>query len=240
MIVENKQILRWVIFPTAKVLKLSPRTVYLQCGTAKFLLTHIRRPFYTYTIDLSKTPVELLASYSGKLRQHIRRAEAANIKIERDEDPTAVIDLFRPIAQIKQLSPINKTIFASKTDFIITRAIHPKLGILAAHAYQYDRDNGIVRGLYNASKFRDYHNNQALRSLCSQANAILYHKDFVFFHRQRYHTYDFGGYSMGANPGADYFKDRFKGKIVKQYNYFPWWYFAFRQLRKAWKNWHYG
>lgn len=234
MIEEKKQLLTWISFPSKEEIRLSLATVYLQCDCRKFLITHIRQPFTTYLIDLSLSQKQLIEGYSKKLRQNIKRAQKAQIFIERDQNPAAVISLFSPTAKEKKLNMISEANFLTKVDFLITRAIHPKYGTLAAHAYQLDLTSKKVKGLYNASAFRQYADDNSLQYLCGQANSMLYHEDFAYFRKLGYRTYDFGGYGGNAS-GVDYFKDRFGGEVATQYNYYPVWYFLVRKIRQAWK-----
>lgn len=235
MIEEKKRFLTWVSFPNKEEIKPSLATVYLQCDYRKFLITHIRQPFTTYLINLNLSQQQLIEGYSKKLRQNIKRAQKAQIFVERDQDPAAVILLFAPTAKEKKLNPISEASFLTKTHYLITRAIHPEYGILAAHAYQLDLSTQKVQGLYNASAFREYPDDSSLQYLCGQANSLLYHEDFAYFRKLGYQTYDFGGYGGNAS-GVDYFKDRFGGKITSQYNYYPIWYFIVRKIRQAWKK----
>jgi lipid II:glycine glycyltransferase (peptidoglycan interpeptide bridge formation enzyme) len=235
MIEEKKRILTWISFPCEEKIKPSLTTVYLQCDYRKRLITHIRQSFVTYLINLKLSPQALLDGYSKKLRQNIKRAKKAGIIIERDQNPAAVILLFSPTAQEKKLNSISEANFRSKVNFLITRAIHPKHGVLAAHAYQLDLPTQKVQGLYNASAFRQFPDDRDLQYLCGQANSLLYHEDFLYFRKLSYKTYDFGGYGGNAS-GVDYFKDRFGGTVTTQYNYYPIWYFLVRKIRQAWKK----
>lgn len=233
MILEQRHILRWVTFPKRTELRPGWRTVYLQCAEKVGLPTHVRRPFITYCLDLDGKPEERLFRYSQKLRQNIHRARRAGITIERDDDPTEVVRLFRPTAEEKGLNAINRATFRSKPNLLVTRAIDPSLGVLAAHAYLLDPESGRVKGEYNASAFRAFAPESEERYRCGQANSLLYHEDLAFFQAEGFCVYDFGGYGGGS---VAYFKDRFKGRLEKQYNYYPIWYFAWRQLRQWRRN----
>jgi hypothetical protein len=235
MLVEQGKYLRWISFPTPAALQPGWRTGYLQVTTKTRLWTHVRRPFLSYRLDISPGPDALWAQYAKKLRQHIRQAQRADMMITRDEDPTAVIQLFSPIAAEKGLNPISREQFTNRPGLLISRAHHPKWGILAAHAYQLDHRGAIAKGLYNASAFRQFGPDKSLQALCSKANALLYHADFGYFHQLGIKTYDFSGYGIQTS-GVNFFKTRFRGQVVKQYNYTPIWYFYLRWLAKKLKR----
>ncbi|PSR11907.1 MAG: hypothetical protein DA408_11265 [Bacteroidetes bacterium] len=239
MIVEQKKLLRWLTFPATDQLRPSLINVYQQCNQRRRLWTHVCQPFTTYLIDLRLPECTLLTNYSKKLRQNIRRAKNAGIRIERDQDPTEVIRLFKPTIRAKGLRRLGQQDFATKTDLLITRAVHPQMGVLAAHAYQLDWATKTVKGVYNASAFRLYPDDKVAQYACGQANSLLYHEDFCSFGHQGFVTYDFGGYG-GEAPQVDYFKDRFAGQVAQQYNYYPLWYFCVRWWRSQWKKWTHG
>lgn len=230
MLIENRKFLRWVVFPPPELIHPAVRTVYLQCDTRKWLITHQREEFISYVIDLDCLPEELLARYAPKLRQKIRKSRRLGITVVRDQDPSEVIRLFRPTAKAKGLNPIDASSFSTKPNLLVTRAVSPQLGTLAAHAYSLDPLTRRVRGLYNASAFRQFGENTVGRRQASLANGLLYHEDFLYFQGQGFLTYDFGGYGSPATGST--FKDQFRGLKVRQFNYYPMWYFAYRKLKQ--------
>lgn len=235
MLVENRKYLRWVVFPSPEQIRPSWRTVYLQCNVKRWLPTHVRRPFRSYVIDLTQDSEALLEQYASKTRQKIRKAQRLGIRVERDEDPTEVIRLFRPIVREKGLNPIDRGIFRTKPNLLVSRAVSPDYGVLAAHAYSLDPAAGKVRGLYNASAFRAFAQDPKGRRQAGVANVLLYHEDFLHFHRMGLQIYDFGGY--GTPESGATFKGQFRGELVMQYNYYPLWYYGVRQTRKIVRQW---
>ena len=235
MLVENRQYLRWVVFPSPEQIRPSWRTVYLQCGTVRWLPTHVRRSFQTYQVDLTPAPEALLEQYAAKTRQKIRKARRLGMWVERDEDPTEVIRLFRPIVREKGLNPIDWETFRTKPNLLVSRVVSPDYGVLAAHAYSLDPAAGIVRGLYNASAFRAFAQDNRGRRQAGVANVFLYHADFLHFRQMGFHTYDFGGY--GTPESGSTFKDQFRGRLVEQYNYYPVAYYLLRRIRKVMRRW---
>lgn len=235
MLTEETKRLCWLTFPSAQDLRWSLRKVYLQCDHATRLLTHIRQPFTSYVIDLTLSEDELFSNYSKKLRRNIRRAIREEISVERDQNPAAVVELFQPTILEKGLNPLREIDFDRKNNLLITRAVHPELRTLAAHAYLLDKKLKKVKSEYNASAFRQYWEDKPTQYLCGRANSLLYHLDLLYFREQGYELFDFGGYG-GLAPGADYFKDRLGGTVVTQYNYYPIWYYFVRCLRNHWKK----
>ena len=235
MLVENRKYLRWVVFPPPERLRPSWRTVYLQCDIARWIPTHIRRPFQSYRVDLTPTPGDLLEQYVPKARQKIRKADRLGFRVERDQDPTEVIRLFRPIAREKGLNAIGVDTFLTKPNLLVSRAISPDYGVLASHAYSLDSAVGIVRGLYNASAFRAFAQDPKGRRQASLANVFLYHADFLYFRQMGFHAYDFGGY--GTPESGSTCKDQFRGRLVRQYNYYPIWYAVPRWVRNISRRW---
>lgn len=235
MIIEKKRWLRWVTFPTRKELRWSLVNVYLQSDAHIFSLTHVRKPFTSYVLDLTKSESELFKQYSKKLQENIKRANRDNITVERDHNPAAVVDLFQETIREKKLNPLQAADFSCKKELLVSRAIHPELGIVAAHAYQLDITAKKVKLDYNASAFRKYPDNKQAQYACGRANSLLFHQDFLYFQERGLLSFDFGGYGQNT-PKVDYFKDRFSGKVVTQYNYYPIWYYFARWLRNYWKR----
>jgi hypothetical protein len=181
-------------------------------------------------LDLRLKEEALLGNYSKKLRENIRRAARAEITLERDQNPAAVVDLFQTTIQEKGLNTLRESDFVNKENLLITRAVHADLRTVAAHAYLLDTESQKVKLLYNASAFREYPEDKAAQELCGLANCWLFHQDILHFKETGFKVFDFGGYGGNA-PGADYFKDRFGGRVVTQYNYYPVWYYWVRRLR---------
>lgn len=230
MIIEKKKRLKWVLFPNCSELKPSFLSVYTQSACRKKLWGSVRRSTLSNFINLSIDKGQILHNYSKKLKRDIRRAQKEGCHIERNQDPTDVIELFQLTVESKQLNPISKKTFEYKNNSIFTKIINKDSVVLAAHSYQIDDETKRIRLDYNSSAYRKYSRDNPLRNISFRANCLLFHEDFLFFKNKGYQLFDFGGYSKEENDSVNYFKDQFGGQTIKQYSYLPFLYFLYRKI----------
>ncbi|RMF04846.1 MAG: hypothetical protein D6772_00010, partial [Bacteroidetes bacterium] len=227
MIVEKRQVLTWISFPEAQALRPGLRTVYLQAAKKQPLWTHIRQAFTSYELDLSLSTEQRWQQYSVGLRSDLRRSKQLSLEVRRHQDPTQLIALLTLTNSSKGLSVVDSGHFRTTDHFLITEMLDIEVGVLAAHAYLLDGPYKRVKLAYNASAFRKFPRGSRQRSRCGLANILLFDQDFDYFRQAGYSLLDFGGY--GADAGTRHFKDKFGGRRVQQYNYFPIWYYGYRK-----------
>jgi len=238
MIIEKKNILHWKTFPDCAVLKPGLRSVYQSSKCKKYLFTHIRLSFATMELDLSKGESDLLAQYKPVVRREIRRAEGESLRLWFDEDYCDLIELFQDTIAAKGLQPMGPFTFKGKNNLVIGHVVHPEFGTISAQAYSADIESGRVLFLYNASAYRRFERGSFARALCGRANRLLLHRALVYFKTKGFLVFDVGGYQIGgleqSRKSVDQYKGKLGGKPVVLYNYYPVWYYLFRELRFAW------
>ncbi len=234
MIAEQKQYLTWVTFPTCKQIRWRVNHVYLQAHCKKFIPFFIRRLFFTKVIDLKVPFTQLYNVMPAKARYQIRRAEKDGLHVSWHQDPAIVIELFNLTASAKKLNGLTKDTLPWGRNYLISQIEAKELGVIAAHYYLLDEEQKRVQLRYNCSAYRKY-TDSSIRSLCGRSNKLLFLKDIQRFQAKGYHHFDFGGYDIkenGAKPNSvSVFKDALPGQIVKQYNYYPIWYYFLRKVR---------
>ncbi|MEM1217147.1 MAG: hypothetical protein AAGJ82_15740 [Bacteroidota bacterium] len=225
--------MHWCLYPAPADLRFSWRNIYIQADSARHLPFYVRQPFTTYHVDLTLSEEERWGNYTPKLRQNIRKARQFDFKIIRNHDLTRFLDIYTPIWQALGLIHLQESHFATKSpeQYLITFIEDETHGVLAAHVVQLDHATKKVKLEYNASTFRRFENGTGMRRLCGQANALLFELDFGYFQNLGYEVFDFGGYD--ERPTLQHFKRQFGGKVVTNYNYFPFWF----TWAKAIKNW---
>ena len=236
MIIEKRKYLNWITFPSSTELKPGFKQVYLQAPEKVFLFSHIRRPFYTLRFDFSIPVEKWLLSLSSKSRNKIRRAEKDNLQFVTDQDIATVIELFNLTVQAKKLNPIKEEKLNKDIPYWVTKLSTSSGEVLAAHFYYLDQDQKIALLRYNCSAYRNFEESK-LRAMCGRANRLLFYKDYQYFQNQGFTFLDFGGYDPNDQAkditSVNDFKSDLGGIVSLQYNYYPIFYWFFRQIRNT-------
>jgi len=234
MIIEQKQFLTWVTFPTCEQIIWRVNHVYLQASCKKFMPFFVRRLFFTKVVDLKLPFTQLYKAMPAKARYQTRRAEKDSLHVSWHRAPAIVVELFNLTARAKKLNGLTKDSLPRTANYLVSQIEAEGIGVVATHYYLLDEEQKRVQLRYNCSAYRKY-SDSSIRSLCGRSNKLLFLKDIHRFQTDGYHYLDFGGYEVkesGLEPNSvSVFKDALPGYIVKQYNYYPIWYYLIRQIR---------
>jgi lipid II:glycine glycyltransferase (peptidoglycan interpeptide bridge formation enzyme) len=114
------------------------------------------------------------------------------------------------------LDLIDRRLLYYKEFLRITKVIYFER-ILVMHAYLCDKDSKTVR-LLHSSRNLSFEDNK----LIGYANKFLHFQDMLFFKKEGYAFYDFGGIDRDStNPvilGINRFKEGFGGMLKREYN----------------------
>lgn len=187
-----------------------------------------RRNARTLVTDLTLAPEELMQRCESNVRNEIRRAGrdgAACIQYCSDE-------LLRHDDRISEFDAAYAEMHRQKNMQVTSVANHMreqcKAGILAltvglnegkpAAYHVYVMGDGIARLLYSVSVFRNAETS-AQRSAIGRCNRYLHYQDMLWFKKQGYAVYDWGGYATDpALAAINAFKKGFGGEEVPRYH----------------------
>ncbi len=170
-------------------------------------------PFPTRLIALND---DFSQKYSPRLQKYLRNAESLGLEISRPQQIPDIQTLYHPVQTAKNLGPLPQGIHSPLENYFYSEIYHPKLGRLAAHISIGDRQEGIVHGLVNISRFRSFPN-KAQQRICSLANKYLFHRDMMFFRENGFRIYDM----VGVREPMNQMKKEFGGEIVQTWTHIP-------------------
>jgi Acetyltransferase (GNAT) domain len=182
--------------------------------------------FYSYVIDLSQSPEQLLANLTRDTAYKIRRArERDKITCEcwDPRDPAALAEFAQvanAFAALKHLSPLNRPRMESMAAagvLDLSVAKDPRGKALVFHANYRDRDR--ASGIALVSLYRAI-SDSAERNLIGRANRYLTWSEIERYREHGVKYFDFGGWYRGTDPGmlrVNDFKRGFGGAILREY-----------------------
>lgn len=176
-------------------------------------------------IDLSLDAEEILQLFSKTRRYEVKRAkERDNLEIEfhtnLNEMELKEFEIFYNsfAQQTGELGKLNiKKVRALNADgqFVLAKVIDSSHEVLTVHGYVIDKDRGIAALFSSSSFFREKNEK---RSLISRANGLLHYESMIYFKKNGFKIYDFGGVYLGnKNPhfmSVSAFKRSFGGEIA--------------------------
>lgn len=176
--------------------------------------------FTTLHSNLQEDEEYLFSNISKNTKYKINRAKKEGV-----ETATTSIDEFLPFfnsfapsRSLKKLKRNNLVIY--KDTLIITKAFRGEQ-LFAMHAYVLDKDEMRVRLLYSATINRCADNIDL--NLIGRANRLLHWYDMLYFKKNGFLLYDWGGVALDDGTketvGIDAFKMAFGGKIVEEPHY---------------------
>ena len=184
------------------------------------------RYFYTYGIDLTQSPEQLVAQLNEDTAYKIRRARERDKVVCECCDSTdpAVLDRFEEMyntfAATKGLLALDRARIESMATagvLDLSVAKDPQGNALVFHAdYRSDRR---ARELYLPSLYRNL-SDKAARNLIGRANRYLTWSDILRYKDQGLKYFDFGGWYYGSDPGMqkiNEFKRGFGGQVLREY-----------------------
>lgn len=183
---------------------------------------------HTLIHNLKTSEDEILKNINKTYRYDIRRAEKDGIETKYFSsfellDPTNTYilkkfyDTYNSMYKEKGLKQtINIRLVKSyikNNCFILSVAFYNN-NPLVFHSYIIDIDQ--VRLLHSCSNFRT---DVDLKEIIGRMNKYLHWKDLLFFKKDNYETFDWGGISIDSNNGISDFKKKFGGNELNYYNY---------------------
>lgn len=204
----------------------------------KFVSDFKKKPYsleelFTLRLDLSKSSEELFSSIKKNTRYEINRAQNRDkikcqtffLKNETNFDKiNNFINYFNKFADTKGRNHLN---YQDIEQFYITNNFCIRYSsseddsiIYCMHSYVIS-DN-IARLLQSASLFREA-NDTEFKNLNARANRLLHWDDILFFKKDNYSFYDFGGWYGGQELKEQLlintFKESFGGEKKSEYSY---------------------
>jgi len=212
---------RKVIYFAAKpAFSLNPFDAYVQCSSTEEYPGFKRTPKYTKIINLQQTEEELLGGFDKNTSYEVRRASKEGLSIEVNVPENDFLELYNSFAGKKNLGMV-KDISTFRGHLQITGAFFENKP-LVFHSYILDKDKKRVRLLHSASALYEAENT-SLKPLIGRANRFLHYTDMMYFKKEGFNEYDFGGYAKDTEneslKGINKFKDGFGGELVEESNY---------------------
>ena len=183
--------------------------------------------FFTITIDLSQTEIELLAAIKKDTRYEIRRAESKDHIVCEFCDVTPQIledfcHFYNEFAAVKGLDSLDINylqIMARNKRLSLSRAMASDQRDLVWHCYYCGTYR--TRLLHSASVIHQS-GDTVFRNMVGRVNRLLHWYDMMTFKARGFKTYDLGGWYPGdideQKIKINQFKEEFGGTLVKEYN----------------------
>ncbi len=166
----------------------------------------------TTILYLNQSEEKLFQDINNTFKYEIRKAAVFDFKCQFITKPTlndckGIISLFKKFAKEKRIIPMNKhRIFAlQKAEKIIISKIFKNNIDIITHIYLFDERRVLLMHSFHNLQYSD----NALRGY---ANKYLHWQDILFFKRNLFEEYDFGGIEPEKVPGISRFKLNFGGK----------------------------
>jgi hypothetical protein len=182
--------------------------------------------FYTYIVDLTQSPEQLLANMNKDNAYKIRRARERDKIVCESCDPRdpAVMDHFEQMnnafAAMTGRMPLNRAqteSLAAAGALDLSVAKDPQGKVLVYHS-DY-RDDCRARALHLPRLYRK-DSSSAERNYIGRANRYLTWSNILRYKEQGLKWFDFGGWHQGNDPEllkVNDFKRGFGGEIVREY-----------------------
>jgi len=175
---------------------------------------------YTVEIDLSIDEKEIVKKFRPTLQRNIKKAKEMNMTCVFKKDIDTFYSHFVSFAKRKNIFCPSKLFLASLGNSFMTSFVYYQDELLAAHSYIIDKETGITRLFQSGSKRLEMLSN---KNEISYANKLLMQEDILYFKKEGFLVYDFGGYSIDKKnnslQGINDFKISFGGTIQQIYNY---------------------
>lgn len=210
---------KW-FYPQPDINDIFSIVVYKQCSSLQSIPGFIRKKFFTLHIEIAiKSTDELFRDFSKTNQLKIKKAIKEDVHIEANNNIEEFVTFFNNFAQFKKLHYLTIKDLKIYNDSILFTWINKHNDPIAAHAYLIDKDSGIVRLLYSATKVRTEED----LDFISRSNRRLHWYDLCYFKEEGYKIYDMGGLALNSNnketEGIDFFKKSFGGNIIEQSHY---------------------
>ncbi len=201
-------------------------TIYKQTKFSQYIKGLYKTDFYSKIIDLTR-PIEDINSEIDKTTLYeIRRATKDGSVFNISSNINEFVMFYNDFANSKNLKSINESFFKPQDCFVLTEAILDN-SVKVKHAYILDKEYSRARLLFSASRHLNT-NLSSERAVIGRMNRYLHYQDILYFKNIGINEYDLGGFAFNTNDNEliniNKFKDSFGGKLVCEYDYWPWYY----------------
>lgn len=178
--------------------------------------------YHSLHINLLLDENELYKGLKSNTRNEINRAVNASCVFVENVSTEEFVEFYNLFAAKKGLKPINTMSLAKYGENLKITGVSMSGEILTLHAYYTDIESGFTTLLYSASKRLD-NVDESLLKLIGYSNRFLHYQDLLYFKKEGFLVYDFGGIYLGQDDrsqiGIAQFKKSFGGEVVKIINY---------------------
>jgi FemAB family len=180
----------------------------------------VRKKFHTIENSLLQNESFIFSKFKPNVRNEIRHAERKGYSYEIVNDISWYLSFHNQFAEQKGLPRISQELLEGYSTSIIITRVKINEVIVCSHVHQTFPEIMTVRLLFSSSIRMC---SGIDKSAIAEANKWLHWRDMLYFKRENFIIYDFGGYSGSLTDknkiGIDRFKKSFGGEIVESYDY---------------------
>jgi hypothetical protein len=195
---------------------------YMQSAHARGCFGFVRVPFRTMIVDLSQSEDQIFGRMSKSVQYKVRRAKREGVACRFDEDVGRFLAFYREVFAAAGRAVVSDRVMAGAAPACAFASASHDGRLVAMHCYLLDEDRRRVRMWHSASRYVVEEGSE-LRNLIGRANRLLHFESMLHF-KQRFLTYDFGGYASDGNDtkkaNINAFKDGFGGDMVAESHYY--------------------
>jgi hypothetical protein len=195
---------------------------YYHCASTEERAGFVRERKFTKLLDLTPMEEEIIGAFSKTSRYEVRRARKEQMEFGTVDEMETFLDFYNQFAAAKSLPEMDPMILGAYWPHMRVTSMGREGEVFVMHAYVVDRDVSRVNLVHSASGFRGM-NDKDLRRLYGRGNRLLHVEDMLWFKREGYRIYDFGGYANQTTDkslaAVNEFKDSFGGEMVEESNY---------------------
>lgn len=195
--------------------------------------------YHSLQINLLLSENELYKGLKSNTRNEINRAVNASCIFVEDIPIEEFVEFYNLFAAKKRLKPINTISLTKYGANLKITGVSMAGEILTLHAYYTDVESGFTTLLYSASKRLDNVDDSLLK-LIGYSNRFLHYQDILYFKKEGFLVYDFGGIYLGqedrSQVGIAQFKKSFGGEVVTITNYLSFPYLCSLRLLSFFNN----
>jgi lipid II:glycine glycyltransferase (peptidoglycan interpeptide bridge formation enzyme) len=191
----------------------------------------VRQPSHTIENNLSLTADALFTGYGKTVQVEIKQAEKAGVTCFFKQDIDAFVRFYNAFARHRDIDDTSVERLQRMEHCLCLSFAMKESQILAAHSYIIDKQSGVVRLMQSASlRLKE----GADKQLTGRANKLLHYFDMLYFKKEGFTIYDFGGYAMDTTDpglqGINRFKLSFGGAVTVCYNYWSYPYYVIKKI----------
>lgn len=211
------------------------KSTHLFSPVKKNITGMVRVPSPTMIADIREC--DFLNKWSSSTRTKINKAEKDELILCRDNELLPdILKVFSETAKHKKLRGHKPEDFLSRP-WILCSAIMANEKILAGHVWIIDEEEKRSLLFVNAS---GHHNSESDAALIGRAHYYLLYQDGLYLRNNGIDCMDLHGYDPDIKDsslsGVNKWKEGTHGNKEELYNYYPFWFYGFLQLRKKMKR----